>query len=104
VRELRNVIERAVVLADDGRIGPEMLHLSSAAGGLIQEEGVPIHLPYKQAMKQMRTRCQAEHVRAVLEKCNGNVTRAADYAGIERESFHRLMRKCKVSRDDVKAD
>ena len=104
VRELRNVIERAVVLTEEGRIGPEVLHLSSAAGGLVREEGVPIHLPYKEAMKQMRTRCQTEYVRAVLKKCDGNVTRAADYAGIERESFHRLMRKCDVSRQDVKGE
>jgi transcriptional regulator with PAS, ATPase and Fis domain len=104
VRELRNVIERAVVLSEDGRIGPESLHLSSAADGLVREEGVPTHLRYKEAMKQMRTRCQTEYVRAVLKKCDGNVTRAADFAGIERESFHRLMRKCDVSREDVKGE
>lgn len=101
VRELRNVIERAVVLSEDGHVNCDLLHLAGPADDLAPQDDVPSHLPYKKAMKEMRTRCQKEYLLAVLKKKDGNVTRAADYAGIERESFHRLMRKCGISRDDI---
>jgi DNA-binding NtrC family response regulator len=53
-------------------------------------------------MEKMTTACQREYLATLLKRCGGNVTRAAEMAGIERESFHRLMRKCGVKSDDVK--
>ncbi|MFP4029135.1 MAG: sigma-54-dependent transcriptional regulator [Candidatus Brocadiia bacterium] len=101
VRELRNCIERAIVLCDDGRITAEMFQLES---GLRKDlaDSVPEDLPYKDAMEAMKTEARRRYVKAVLQKFDGNVTRAAEFAGIERESFHRLMRQCDVSADDVR--
>jgi DNA-binding NtrC family response regulator len=45
---------------------------------------------------------QRQYLLAALKAHGGNVTKAAEHAGIERESFHRLMRKCEVRTDEVK--
>ncbi|MHC4480682.1 MAG: helix-turn-helix domain-containing protein [Planctomycetota bacterium] len=47
---------------------------------------------------------QGQYLTAVLRRFGGNVTRAAEHAGIERESFHRLMRKCDVQADEIRRD
>jgi two-component system response regulator HydG len=104
VRELQNAIERAVVLCEGRKITrplfgfvkedeAHMLSLSAAAVAA---------LPYREAMRRMSTACQRQYLVELLRKCDGNVTRAAEQAGIERESFHRLMRKCGVTGEDAR--
>jgi DNA-binding NtrC family response regulator len=69
-RELRNVVERAALLCDDGQIQPRdlMLPLPSAAG--VAETG--------------STR---DHIIAALKACAGNQTRAARMLGISRRTL-----------------
>jgi two-component system response regulator HydG len=100
VRELRNAIERALALCEDKRITSDLFALH--AGGELSATAVAADLPYREAMDRMTAQSQREYLLAVLKKYDGNVTRAAEHAGIERESFHRLMRKCSVSSDDLK--
>jgi transcriptional regulator with PAS, ATPase and Fis domain len=100
VRELRNALERAVLLCEDRRITADLLEL----GGQRAKEpaaAVPVQLPYREAMEQMRTGYQREYLLGVLRECAGNVTRAAERAGIERGSFHRLMRKCGIRAEEA---
>jgi len=105
VRELRNVIERAVVLADDQRITVETLVMGGQPMQTGQEDGNPLtELPYREAMDRMSTNCQSEYLVQVLKKYGGNVTKAAEHAGIERESFHRLMRKCDIKSEEIKRE
>jgi two-component system response regulator HydG len=107
VRELRNGIERAVVLCEGNRISADLFHLQLDS---VQEEArdegvpVPIDLPYRDAMDRMTTECQRHYLMAALRRNGGNVTKAAEHAGIERESFHRLMRKCGIRSEDVKRE
>ncbi|MFP4176154.1 MAG: sigma-54-dependent transcriptional regulator [Candidatus Brocadiia bacterium] len=104
VRELRNVIERAALLAESGTITPADLHLSGGRAEPDGEREVPLNLPYREAMDRMQHRLRKKYVRQMLKRCEGNVTRAAERAGIERESFHRLMKRCGVSRENVKGE
>ena len=105
VRELRNAIERAVVLSEEGRIGVRLLSLGGSQG---RTEGSGIGalaiLPYREAMERMSVDCQRQYLVEVLKRYDLNVTRAAEHAGIERESFHRLMRKCDISTEDIRRD
>jgi DNA-binding NtrC family response regulator len=55
-------------------------------------------------MDRMSTNCQSEYLVQVLKKYGGNVTKAAEHAGIERESFHRLMRKCDIKSEEIKRE
>jgi len=105
VRELRNVIERAVVLADDQRVTVDTLVMGGQPLEVGQEESNPLtELPYREAMDRMSTNCQSEYLVQVLKKYGGNVTKAAEHAGIERESFHRLMRKCDIKSEEIKRE
>jgi DNA-binding NtrC family response regulator len=105
VRELQNAIERAVVLCEDGHITPALFPFIEVAG----EENAPeigalAQLPYREAMERMSARLQRQYLEKVLRMCDGNVTRAAEHAGVERESFHRLMRKCGVQSDEIRRE
>ncbi len=102
VRELQNAIERAVVLCDDYLITPSLFpFLESDEQRPPADMAALVNLPYRKAMDKASLSCQRQYLIDVLKQYGGNVTRAAEHAGIERESFHRLMRKCDVERDDI---
>ncbi|MBD3292277.1 MAG: response regulator [Armatimonadia bacterium] len=107
VRELRNWIQRAVVLCEGKRLTGDLFDFPAEAGEPARQEqelSVPLDVPYRDAMDRMTKKCQTEYVLGTLKLCGGNVTRAAEHAGIERESFHRLMRKCDIKTDEVKRE
>jgi two-component system response regulator HydG len=103
VRELQNALERAVVLCEDGRITRSLFpFLQPQEDRYPPEAAIAAALPYREAMDKMTLACQKQYLIEVLRRTGGNVTRAAEHAGIERESFHRLMRKCDVDADEIR--
>lgn len=98
IRELDNVIARAVVLSPQETIAPDMLALShqetraESGGG-----GAPgyVMLPYHDSMK--------EHTRAVILRAlrleKGNQTKAAARLGLQRTYLARLIRQYEISTD-----
>ena len=103
VRELQNAIERAVLLCEGGRITPSLFpFLETGTGDSSAEVSIVVALSYREAMERLSNTYQKQYLTEVLKMYGANVTRAAEHAGIERESFHRLMRKCGVTSDDVK--
>ena len=50
-------------------------------------------LSYRQALASARERDSREYLAALLRKFGGNVSKAAERAGLERESLHRLLRR-----------
>ena len=91
------------MLAEDKLITPDLFSfLDEQAEGPHAAGAVPTDLPYRDAMEQMTTACQKEYLLALLRRADANVTKAAELAGIERESFHRLMRKCGLHKEDVR--
>ncbi|MFO7957849.1 MAG: sigma-54 dependent transcriptional regulator [Candidatus Brocadiia bacterium] len=105
VRELQNAIERAVVLSERKTVTPELFPaIESAEEDYSPEVSALLDRPYREAMDKLTAACQRQYLVGVLKKYEGNVTRAAEHAGIERESFHRLMRKCDVERDEIKRE
>jgi two-component system response regulator AtoC len=59
-------------------------------------------LPYREVVAGARDRVSREYLIALLAEFGGNVTRAAERAGLERESLHRLLRKHGLRSDDFK--
>jgi transcriptional regulator with PAS, ATPase and Fis domain len=82
VRELRNYIERSVSL---GTAAAAVVSSSAA------EPTVPIHLPLKDARAAWTEQFELLYVRSLLEKTGGNVTRAAELAGVNRRSLQRMI-------------
>jgi len=101
VRELENVVERAVAVAggelvEAGDLPPDLATAPPQAGpGLAA-------LPYKDAVAGARERITRDYLVALMTELEGNVTRAAERAGLERESLHRLLRKHGLRSEDFK--
>jgi len=53
-------------------------------------------------LEAARERATRDYLVAVMKDVAGNVTQAAERAGIERESMHRLLKKHGVRSDDFK--
>jgi transcriptional regulator with GAF, ATPase, and Fis domain len=90
VRELRNFIERSVSLGFSPAV-PSQTLLRDAAQATRLEEVVPSHLPLKDARLVWTEQFEILYVKALLEKTSGNVTRAAELAGVNRRSLQRLI-------------
>ena len=104
VRELENAIERAVVVAQGKRIVAADLaaELSAGAGAGIVPDAALTALPYRDAVELARDRTSREYLVALMREFKGNVTKAADRAGMERESLHRLLKRHGVRSDDFR--
>ena len=97
VRELRNFVERAVSLGlplgsssrERTAGAPAAAPSSEATGGIA--DLVPWHLPLKDARQAWTEQFEHVYVRAILEKNGGNVTRAAEQAGVSRRFLQRML-------------
>ena len=61
-------------------------------------------MPYKDAVAGARDRVSRDYLVALMTEFGGNVTRAAERAGVERESLHRLLRKYGLRSEDFKPE
>jgi two-component system response regulator AtoC len=105
VRELENVVERAVAVTAGEVVGAEDLPPALGAGPApaAAAPGPPLaSLPYRDALAEARDRVTRDYLVALLTEFGGNVTRAAERAGMERESLHRLLRRHGLRSDDFK--
>src|SRR5438128_4779556 len=89
VRELRNIIELAVLRADRDVIEPEQLpdYLRSAA-----------RLMQSRTHKPSLAELEAVYIREVLEHTRGNKTRAAEILGISRKNLYEKMRRYNIGK------
>lgn len=101
VRELRNYVERSIVL-QTARISfaPPTGGASAISGGGSGAAVVDVNIPYKVAKEALIDGFERAYVRAVIAACNGNMTKAARMAGIDRMYLHRLVQK-HGSRDQI---
>jgi len=101
VRELENVIERAVVLAQGTLLTVADLPPGFGASRSGAEIGTATlaHLPYAQAKKLALRAFERRYLSAVLQRCNGNISSAARAAGVDRSNFRRLLKQYDVERD-----
>ena len=94
IRELENIIERAVLLVDPNT---DTLELNNLVGF---KQSIPDQIdppPDKQVnlkdfIRQETARIESSHIRNALEQCDGNVTHTARLLGISRKSLQNKMR------------
>jgi DNA-binding NtrC family response regulator len=103
VRELENAVERAVAVASGADVELRDLppEVKGAPEGALPPE-VLARMPYREAVDSARDRVSRDYLVALMREFGGNVTRAADRAGMERESLHRLLKRYGVRSDDFK--
>jgi transcriptional regulator with GAF, ATPase, and Fis domain len=95
VRELRNVIERAVLLANQEQLGPEDLVLSNLSTA--SESGEYAFPPTNSFEPLPLAEVEKRHIAATLQSTSWNKSRAAELLGIERTTLDR-----KIQRYDLK--
>lgn len=99
IRELRNVIERAVMLCTGDRLTAKELSLllpsvaegSAAADSLAGEEY--LGLPYSEAKGKVLETFTLRYIKGKLAAHGGNVTRAAQDSGVPRQHFQQIMKR-----------
>ena len=82
VREMENVIRRAVIMADGPRITPEDLGLDLSAA---PEDNL--------GLREARDAAELQAVLKAMGRCNGNMSHAADLLGITRPTLYNLLDK-----------
>lgn len=94
VRQLRNVVERTIILAPGDRIGRIDLDLLPAevlggggdmgAGGATAIMGSPL--------REARESFEREYLRVQIRRFSGNISRTASFIGMERSALHRKLK------------
>ncbi len=103
VRQLENAVARAVAVTRGSRILIEDLppELGRGAGGALPAESLAKQ-PYREAVDSARDAVSRDYLTALMQEFGGNVTHAAERAGMERESLHRLLKRYGVRSEDFK--
>ena len=90
VRELENVIQRAVVLANHEMIAPDDMPIGDRENKLEEQS-------FQQLKAKAIDQFEQTYVRRLLSIYEGNITKAAQAAGKDRRAFWELMRKHSIS-------
>jgi two-component system nitrogen regulation response regulator NtrX len=96
VRQLRNILERALILGkDSGSIEPEELvgeatHGGDPDAGLLGPAfaGLPL--------REARETFEREYLMAQISRFGGNISRTASFVGMERSALHRKLKSLNV--------
>ncbi len=94
VRELRNVVERALSL---GTLAVDVVPVSAApstgAAAPAGPSSAVLDLPFKEAKAALVEGFERDYLVHLLARHKGNISRAAQEAGIDRNYIHRLVKK-----------
>jgi DNA-binding NtrC family response regulator len=103
VRELENIIERAVIYCRDETLQTRDLCLDDVDKPMFMElDRDHAALSFKDAKDRMTDLFHRQYVESLLQSTNGNVSRAAEKAGIQRQYFHRLMKEAGIEAEGFK--
>lgn len=99
VRQLRNVVERTVILAPGDRIGridldllpPEVMQSGQSGNhlGASAIMGTPL--------REARETFEREYLRVQIRRFSGNISRTASFIGMERSALHRKLKLLGIS-------
>src|SRR5262249_16426700 len=89
VRELENVVRRAIILSKGKKLAPEDL-------------GLPLKLQSTAAvsLREVREAAEREHIKQILTRCNGNISKAAAELGISRPTLHGLIERFQLKEEE----
>jgi DNA-binding NtrC family response regulator len=103
VRELENLIERGIVFCNSRTLAAKDLQLDCDAATFYPsvEEDLG-RLSFKDAKDRMISRFHSQYIMALLRESGGNISKAAEMAGIQRQYLHRLMKEAGIEAEPFK--
>ncbi len=102
IRELENIIERGVVYCETDNLSVIDLGLedeNSLFDELDEELG---RLSFKDAKNRVIQAFHRRYIGLLLEESGGNISKAAEIAGIQRQYLHRLLKEAGIDAVDYK--
>ena len=103
VRQLRNVIERTIILAPRARLArieADMLpvEITQEESGESSSITAMMGIPLREAREQF----EREYLRIQIRRFSGNISRTASFIGMERSALHRKLKSLGIAdhRDD----
>ncbi|MEZ5708767.1 MAG: sigma-54 dependent transcriptional regulator [Blastomonas sp.] len=93
VRQLRNMIERTIILAPRGRLQTielDMLPPELMQGGDTRSVGISslMGVPLREA----RENFEREYLKIQIKRFSGNISKTAEFIGMERSALHRKLK------------
>ena len=112
VREIQNCVTRLAITSQKSeKIDQDLV--AGIMGENVKPVGRDQHIPETweemdtlrtEAMHQVAREIERTFLEHLLRKFQGNVTKAAEHIGINRNNFHKLMRKCGVRAHTYKSN
>ena len=90
--QLRNVLERAAVLAAGSEISVADLELDDSTPN-VSASGIELDLPFSEAKRQTVERFERNYLSEALREHEGNVSRTANSIGMVRQSLQQKIRE-----------
>jgi len=95
VRQLRNIIERTIILAPGDRVAcidvdllpPETLENQNAMGGSTAAVAI-----MGSPLREARESFEREYLKIQIRRFSGNISRTASFIGMERSALHRKLK------------
>ncbi len=89
IRELKNLIERLVILADRPIIGPDQLPAD------MRTIPIDVHSAYnrQQSLFDFRDEVERRYIQFCLEQNNGNISKTARMLNVDRSYLHRKLKR-----------
>jgi DNA-binding NtrC family response regulator len=103
VRELENIIERGVIFCNSETMTVKDLQLNSEEPCFQPESDSEMgKLSFKEAKDRMINRFHNLYIMSLLRESGGNISKAAEMAGIQRQYLHRLMKEAGIDAGQFK--
>lgn len=99
IRELRNTIERVAYLCSDDEIEPHDLMLNPSSLASTKRPSL-----MKGTLNDATREFQVEHIRRVIDSCEGKMTEAAKLLGLHRSNLYRKMHQLGMSTNEDSLD
>lgn len=92
VRELKNVVERLLVLSDGGKIREEYLPSEILTGKSVQNRGNVFSTDYTESLKEYRSKAEKAYIVELLKRYPKDMNQVADILSISRRQlFNKLV-------------
>ena len=93
VRELMNVLSHVLAFTVEDEI--DVAHLPARVRGQVKDASLSYNemLSFKDAKEELLENFEREYLTQLLQRCEGNISRAARDSGLHRKSIERLVKK-----------
>lgn len=104
MRELENLVVQAILFSSSDTLRPQDLKQTKGPANNTGSAHLPdlCAMDYKPAKEKMLQEFNRRYIGTLLRDTGGNVTRAAQLCGMERQALQQVMRRYGISAKDFR--